>query len=77
MSKQITFQKDLQFIEKNGFTDLTIQETQMQNYHDPAKKKGWSIDRQFQVTPGILLTITLSLYTLGYEYGLVISMIYA
>lgn len=47
----------------------------MENYLDPAKIKGWSIDRQFRITLGILLAIALTLYALGYEYGLIIPMI--
>ncbi|PHR94723.1 MAG: hypothetical protein COA80_12275 [Leeuwenhoekiella sp.] len=62
-------------LKKDGFTNLAILETQMENYHDPAKVKGWSIDRQFRITLGILLAIALTLYALGYEYGLIIPVI--
>lgn len=46
---------------KDGFEKVLLLETQMQAINNSKKTKGWSIDRQFRFTLGILLLIYLVL----------------
>lgn len=61
----------------DGFSAVAVLETQMQDIKPQTTNKGWSVDRQFRFTLGILLFIFLSLYFSGIQQGIVIPIILA
>lgn len=48
-------------LSKEGFEKVNLLETQMQEINNSNKVKGWSIDRQFRITLGVLLLVYLLL----------------
>lgn len=59
----------------DGFTKVTVLKTQMQDVQPTTESKGWSVDRQFRMTLGILLAIFLTLYFLEIYNGIIIPII--
>jgi rhodanese-related sulfurtransferase len=59
----------------DGFSNVKILENHMESIQQPVQIKGWSIDRQFRMTLGLLLAIFLILYFFGIHNGLVIPII--
>lgn len=59
----------------DGFANTKLLETQMQNVQKTKEVKGWSVDRQFRMTLGMLLAIFLILHFAGIKYGIIIPII--
>lgn len=59
----------------DGFSKVKILEDHMESIQQPVQIKGWSIDRQFRITLGLLLAIFLILYSFGIYNALVIPII--
>lgn len=59
----------------DGFSKVKILENHMDSIQQPVQIKGWSIDRQFRMTLGLLLAIFLILYSFGINNALVIPII--
>ncbi len=59
----------------DGFTDIAILEQHMQAIPRIYTTKGWTVDRQFRMTLGVLLAIFLTLYFLNIPYAFIIPLI--
>lgn len=59
----------------DGYENVKILEQQMQDINHSRKTKRWSVDRQFRMTLGVLLAISLILYINNITYGLIIPAI--
>ena len=62
---------------EDGFQNVFILETQMQHIRNGKKTKGWTVDRQFRMTLGILLALFLVLHFLDVKNGIIIPIILA
>lgn len=62
-------------LENDGFTNIAILEQHMQAIPRIRTTKGWTIDRQFRMTLGVLLAIFLTLYFLDIPYAFIIPLI--
>lgn len=60
-----------------GFHNLYIMETQMQYIDNFQNTSGWTVDRQFRLTLGVLIALFLVLYAWGQKLGLIIPIILA
>lgn len=61
-------------LRQDGFVNVYLLETQMRDINNTHTSKGWSIDRQFRFTLGILLLIYLGLSSM-YRYSIVIPIL--
>jgi rhodanese-related sulfurtransferase len=67
----------IQDLEEKGWSNIYSLEKQMQSYaHNVAQKDtGWTVDRQFRMTLGVLLALFLIMFFLGYTGFIVIPII--
>lgn len=59
----------------DGLNNVVLLETHMQDVQQNEITKGWSVDRQFRMTLGVLLAIFLTLYFLEIYNGIIIPII--
>lgn len=64
-------------LSENGFSQLYILETQMAFIPKLGQSNGWTIDRQFRLTVGLLLAISLIAYAYFGVYALAIPALLA
>ena len=67
----------IQELEDNGWSNIYSLEKQMQSYaHNVAQKDtGWTVDRQFRMTIGVLLAVFLTAYFSGFTGFIAIPII--
>lgn len=59
----------------DGFSNVKIFESHMNSIQQRTQIKGWSIDRQFRMSLGLLLAIFLILFSFGVSNALIIPVI--
>ena len=65
----------LEKLKQVGYTSVKLLSSQMEDLDNISQSDGWSIDRQFRMTLGILLALFLILTYFGYSYGRIIPVI--